>query len=568
MNYYIEKSNDNKIIIKVELEDKFKYIGSRYSVKREIDKFINSVGCIKENEMIIVFGLATGEHILELLNILSFNNKVFVIEPNKDILNAIKDIETYKLIIEDKRVKLLFLNNKPNIDLLQLFEEYNINPLKILVYSNYDKLFINQFEDFIDVLKNFIAETIMRIKTEASLSEIWFRCYMSNIPHILKSSPIDNLYNSFKNKPAIIVSAGPSLNKNINLLKDYQDKAIIICGGRTLKCLLDIGVKPDFVCVSDGGEAAFNLMKDNLKCDIPLIFYEGTNSRLVKDYLGLKIFYTNDKSIDNLLGVSIKSLGYGGSVAHTCIGLAQYLGCDKIILIGQDCAFTNDKFHSEYCSFKKNNTNNEEKDIFYVEDIYGNYVKTNTVLNSFRHRIEQMAKIFTNSKFINCTEGGANIKGTEVMNLKQAQEKYLNKKFSKKLYGLNTETISNKNIKNKLYEIINDYNKIINKCNYILNYCLQINLNDSITNIKQISENIADFEFEFRNNLLNIEFSRILIAPIINETEIDENYHCFIDEDASINLTKKIKKVNRIYNRCKEISSSAIELMKSCIMKL
>jgi hypothetical protein len=89
-------------------------------------------------------------------------------------------------------------------------------------------LFINQFEDFIDVLKNFIAETIMRIKTEASLSEIWFRCYMSNIPHILKSSPIDNLYNSFKNKPAIIVSAGPSLNKNINLLKDYQDKAIII----------------------------------------------------------------------------------------------------------------------------------------------------------------------------------------------------------------------------------------------------------------------------------------------------------------------------------------------------
>jgi hypothetical protein len=108
MNYYIEKSNDNKIIIKVELEDKFKYIGSRYSVKREIDKFYNSVGCIKENEMIIVFGLATGEHILELLNILSFNNKVFVIEPNKDILNAIKDIETYKLIIEDKRVNYYF----------------------------------------------------------------------------------------------------------------------------------------------------------------------------------------------------------------------------------------------------------------------------------------------------------------------------------------------------------------------------------------------------------------------------------------------------------------------------
>lgn len=568
MNYFIEKSNDDKIIIKIEENNKFKYIGSKYSVKREIDKFINSFGNIKENEIIIIFGLATGEHILELLSIIEANNKVLIIEPDKKILKVIEELENYKNLMKDKRVSILFLNDKTSINLVQVLGEYNVNPIKLAVYSNYDKLFINEFNSFINLLKGFIGETIMRIKTESTLNKIWFNCYMNNIKYMIEGIPINNLCNVFKNKTAIIVSAGPSLSENINMLKGLQNKAIIICGGRTLKSLLDVGVKPDFVCVADGGEAAFNLIKDNLNCNIPLVFYEGTNYKVVKEYAGLKFFYTNDKSVNNMLSMNVKSLGYGGSVAHTSIALAQHLGCKNIILIGQDCAFTGDKQYSKYSISNMDGEIKAEKDIFYVEDIYGNLVKTNTVLNSFRHRIEQMVELFSNVKFINCTEGGANIKGTEVIPLKEAEQKYLRENIIKNLdgylYQRKINKVDKEAVKKKLYKIVNDYNEIKNKCDDILDYCLNIKFDNSSINSNNINIKMTGIKTYFQS----IEFSRLLIVPIINENEVKEEYQCFINEEENSKFNKKIRKINSTYKTCREISDFAIELIKESIDKL
>ena len=69
-----------------------------------------------------------------------------------------------------------------------------------------------------------------------------------------------------------MLSAGPSLEKNIALLKECHEKFIIISGGRTLSKLKEIGVKPDFFVMIDGDEIAYDLVKENLNWDIPLIF--------------------------------------------------------------------------------------------------------------------------------------------------------------------------------------------------------------------------------------------------------------------------------------------------------
>jgi Uncharacterized protein conserved in bacteria len=580
MNYFLEKSNDNESVVKIEENNKFKYIGSKYSVQREIDKFVSSVGDIKENEIIIVFGLATGEHILKLLNLINSNNKILIIEPNDGILKVIKELESYKSVIKDKRINIVFSNNKQSVNLAKIFGEYNVMPIRLVEYSNYGKLFVDEFNNFVSLLKSFLRETIIRINSESALNKIWFNCYMNNIKYMIEGISINHLHNLFKNKTAIIVSAGPSLSKNITMLKELQDKAVIICGGRTLRPLINLGVNADFVCVADEGETAYKLIKDNLSCSIPLIFYEGTNDRIVKEYTGFKIFYTNDKSINNILAMDVRSLGYGGSVAHTSIALAQHLGCKNIILMGQDCAFTSDKQYGEYSISSMDEEIREEKDLFCVEDIYGGLVKTNTLLDSFKHRIEQMIEVFSNINFVNSTEGGANINGTEVITLKEAGIKYLREEISKNLDEyLNVEEINKINkekVRNKLYKIADDYNKIKNKCDDILDYCSKIkydylDIRKTQFNSEEIIciENyISKFDKEFGKFLKNVEFSRLLIVPVMNENEINEQYQYFINEEQGIKMDKKIRKVSSTYKACKDIACFAINLIKESADKL
>lgn len=580
MNYFLEKSNDNKNLVKIEENKKFKYIGSKYSVQREIDKFMSSIGNIKENEIIIVFGLAVGDHILELLNIINSSNKILIIEPNEGILKVIKELESYRSLIKDKRISIVFSNNKQCVNLAKILGEYNIRPIKLVEYSNYGKLFTDEFDNFVSLLKSFLSDTIIRINSESALNKIWFNCYMNNIKYMIEGISINNLYNLFKNETAIIVSAGPSLSKNITMLKELQHKAVIICGGRTLKALINIGVKADFVCIADEGEVAFNLVEGYLNCNVPLIFYEGTNHKIVKEYKGLKIFYTNDESINNILSMKVRSLGYGGSVAHTSIALAQHLGCRNIILVGQDCAFTGDKQYGEYSISSMDKEIMTEKDLFYVEDIYGGLVKTNSLLDSFRHRIEQMIEVFSNVNFVNCTEGGANINGAEVIALKEAEIKYFSEEMSKNLgedlniKGINK--IDKEKVRKKLYKIADDYNKIKNKCDDILDYCSRIVCNyldvrkSKFTSeeIIEIENYISKFEKEFGNFFGSVDFSRLLIVPVINENEVNENYQYFINEEQIIKIDTKIRKVISTYKACKDMACFAINLIKESAEKL
>lgn len=144
---------------------------------------------------------------------------------------------------------------------------------------------------------------------------------MNNFKYMIEGIFINNFYNVFKNEIVIIVLVGFFLSKNINMLKELQNKVVIICGGRVLKFFLNIGVKVDFVCVVDEGEIVYKLVEDNLNCGIFLVFYEGINYRIVKEYIGFKIFYINDKFINNILFMDVRSLGYGGFVVYIFIVL-------------------------------------------------------------------------------------------------------------------------------------------------------------------------------------------------------------------------------------------------------
>ena len=164
-----------------------------------------------------------------------------------------------------------------------------------------------------------------------------------NVPWYVAAGGVGRLKNAHQGKPAIVVSAGPSLRKNKHLLKDASDKSVIVAVQTTFQQLLDLGVEPDFVTSLDYHDICTQFFRNvgpNVRTELvaepkatPKIFdlHPGPLSLLGNDY------------IDRLLGDAAPKrdrLPAGATVAHLAYYLAEHLGCDPIIFVGQDLGFS------------------------------------------------------------------------------------------------------------------------------------------------------------------------------------------------------------------------------------
>ncbi|EAJ5733619.1 motility associated factor glycosyltransferase family protein, partial [Campylobacter coli] len=173
---------------------------------------------------------------------------------------------------------------------------------------------------------------------------ISFQCYshlLQNIPSMLGSIPFQRILSERKNKfdNAIVVSAGPSLTKQLPLLKAYQDKAVVFCADGALSMLEKEGVVPDYVLNID-----FE--------DLPLRFFKNKQNKLSLNILSCAthpslVHFLDNKSVilrDDPLyqSFNLNDFGYidtGTHVSHFSYTLALALGFKNIIMIGQDLAF-------------------------------------------------------------------------------------------------------------------------------------------------------------------------------------------------------------------------------------
>ncbi|KIL09027.1 hypothetical protein SR42_08645 [Clostridium botulinum] len=469
--YNIETSKDNKKIMKIKKDNKVLYLGSKYNVNKDIENFKLNINEIRADSIIIVWGFGTGEHILELLKKVSISNKILIIEPDEKVLVENILSNNVEEIFNDYRIFILNYKRE-NIEkfLSENIKGTDVNSTKIVEYANYHKIYNKEYSEFLEEILEFTNNTAIAISTSLGFSKQFFKCFTRNIKQIIKSSVINELKDKFKNMPAIVVSAGPSLEKNIHLLKGVQDKFIIITGGRTLKTLLDEGVRPDFVCSIDPGDGSYKVIEKVLDSDVPLIFSEVSNYKMVEEYKGNKIFFEDMDFHDityDLVGKKADGLWQGGSVAHICISLAAYLSCNNIIFVGQDLAYTNNKYHSDSASVNNNNSIEKDDEYIYVDDIYGEKVPTTIQLDFYRKNIEKMILEYSEVTFINSTEGGANIEGTLVKPLKDSIEKYAyNESIDK-----NIEEILNKQISVDKELVYNNVGKLLKAIKIIEETC-------------------------------------------------------------------------------------------------
>lgn len=268
--------------------------------------------------------------------------------------------------------------------------------------------------------------------TTRILGKKFFTNRFMNINTIHHQLLLEQLQNKFADIPAIIVAGGPSLDKNIHLLKQAQEKAIIIAADTVLPILLTHGVHPHFLTCIDSNNLTYEKFADFIPevKNTALICSSWVNPKTPKNFPANQTFWTfTGKPIETWLNSLLEgSLLTGGAstVAHLNLISANILGCNPIIFMGQDLAFPNSSSHAKGTVLQglaprgaiigkiEENT---------VKGVDGKLVRTNRSFLGMKKYFEAMIAD-SDQTFINATQGGAHIQGTQILTLQEAIDKH------------------------------------------------------------------------------------------------------------------------------------------------
>ncbi|EOI2908250.1 motility associated factor glycosyltransferase family protein, partial [Campylobacter jejuni] len=338
----------------------------------------------------------------------------------------------YLVDIEEERVDiqlLILFDMKDMFEYLSLYEMF--------VNNVYYKKF---YEDIWYRADNLCEKNIeVIVRNLISNLNIGFECYshlLQNIPFMLESIPFQRILSERKNKfeNAIVVSAGPSLAKQLPLLKAYQDKAVIFCADGALSMLEKEDIVPDYVLNID-----FE--------DLPLRFFKNKENKLFLNILSCATHPSLVCCLDNKSVVlredplyqrfNLNDFGYidtGTHVSHFSYTLALALGFKNIIMIGQDLAFDEEgNSHSKGFALGERIDHTLNLPVLQVPAYAGKgEVLTHIAWNDYRIKLEYLfACNDQKAKFYNATEGGARINFTEELSFKECCEKLLTKEKPK-----------------------------------------------------------------------------------------------------------------------------------------
>ncbi|EMA8707390.1 motility associated factor glycosyltransferase family protein [Campylobacter coli] len=437
----------------------------------------------------------------------------------------------YLVDIEEERVDiqlLILFDMKDMFEYLSLYEMFVNN-----VY--YKKFYEDIWHKANELCEKNIKIIIRNLGLNLTIS---FQCYshlLQNIPSMLGSIPFQRILSERKNKfeNAIVVSAGPSLAKQLSLLKAYQDKAVIFCADGALSMLEKEGIVPDYVLNID-----FE--------DLPLRFFKNKQNKLSLNILSCAthpslVHFLDNKSVilrDDPLyqSFNLNDFGYidtGTHVSHFSYTLALALGFKNIIMIGQDLAFDEEgNSHSKGFDFGEK-FEEEHKKYKLKTQAYGGKgeVLTHITWNDYRIKLEYLfACNDQKAKFYNATEGGARINFTEELSFKECCEKLLTKEKPK-------FELPKSLTKNRSDKLLAKFKEKIQKDQENAKRFL-----DDALALKQILENILSKDF-----LLPLEFLEKVYQNIENFNHSLDTDEFIQDGISKVLIYERGFKINLVY---------------------
>ena len=455
---------DGKKILVVQKGDRLYRLDSLYDSEKMLDLWFDG---LKEewdlDARLYMYGLGNGMYVRKFLQRARKDCLVVVHEPSYKIFKTV--LENYDLtdIFMDLRVRFIFwpLSKDKGVKLLYqgIMVFTDLYSLAGSPYLNYPDIFPQDYDEYVKGIDRAREVVSANQQVNNFFGEYFSRNVFSNMRLLEDSYDIVKLaQNMPDNIPAIVVAAGPSLDKNIKDLHRAVGKCLIVSTDTALKPLALEGITPDITAIMDSKKDERYLSEEESR-RVPIVCTPRGGTEFLHLHTGKK-FFINDYC--DHIGEFMKNNGHellrldtGGSVANSCFAVATLLGSRKIILVGQDLAYTGDKTHSAVTVRGAKNTPVE--DLEHVEmdiDIYGNPIRSSREFKLYKEWFEQQIRANQELEVIDATEGGIRIEGTKLMTLKDAIDEYCIKDFDFSKITDHAEKIFDADLKEKYRQFV------------------------------------------------------------------------------------------------------------------
>lgn len=372
--------------------------------------------------LVFVYGVGLGYYYDAIEAWLKKNRqrRLIFLEDDMAVISHLFQTERGTRILLNKQVQLLFFRDiKEEAVFETLYWNFSMTRLAITALTSYADHKGEVFSQLRHKIAYDAAKKNALVHEYLHYGLSFYYSFYQNILSLPGSYLGNDFFGKFNQVPAILCGAGPSLQKNLPLLKTLSEHALIFAGGSALNVLNAAGFQPHFGAGIDPNPAQLKRLSQNSAYEVPFFYRSRMYHPAFEMIHGPRLYITGAGGYDTAeymeekLHIEGEWLDEGHNVVNFCVEVANALGCNPIIFVGMDLAFTEMEQYAkgvlEDAAIKQStilDVDNEEDKAFLKPDIFGKPTYTLWKWVAESDWIADFAETHPLIKMINCTEGG------------------------------------------------------------------------------------------------------------------------------------------------------------------
>ena len=400
-------------------------MNSIYNPDHEAAIWIQGQQGLQEKNLFL-FGLGNGSFGHALLNGKGMESKVLIYEPSANVfmmaleccdLREFFSIPGVRVIVEGINddmasgvmEEMLTLDNYES-------RQFFVSPQCEVLFPDIRKKWVKIYMDGVGVLMS-NRNTVRRFIHISPYNQLL------NLKYLKRGYYISDIAAVWQTEvPVALVGAGPSLEENIETLRERRNQMFLFAVDSALPYLLSKDIIPEaYICIE--ADKPMDFFQDERAFEIPMFCKVDTTYHLLEKHNAPKIFGYDEPFVMALYEkyhIPLPAYRYGGNGATSLFAICKELGVENVILVGQDMAYTNG--HGSHAGGRDEGYDEENK--FRIPGNNGDMVMSRQDWYRFVKWYENAIPVMNYNHVINTAENGALVKGTECMTLNQALDRY------------------------------------------------------------------------------------------------------------------------------------------------
>ncbi len=321
---------------------------------------------------VLVLGLGNGHVVASARQRVGPAVTIVVFEPNIDVLRA-----SLGLVGDDPRTVVVTSLERLDVVLRSSLRNRDVGAIVPWVPSL--RTHPQLFAEAMACIKYAVTRANVAQNTLGARTRSWFDHYLQHVGTLATTPGLPALANALRDLPLVVVAAGPSLDRNISVLKRIRDRVVIFCVNTAALALDRAGIVPDALVALESLDVSLQLQGVSFLSEVVAFVDLTSHPNVWALPFAAKIPYSGGGQGTALFSRQVHKDHHvfgGYCVANTAVAVGARLGCNPIILVGSDLAYTEGRVYAQGTLFQDMALHTEEDG------------RTRFVGNAAKHEIE------------------------------------------------------------------------------------------------------------------------------------------------------------------------------------